>query len=84
MHDRNYGSVSYDDDMVTLLPQFPKTFNGFQSFPEPFVPVVRSGRHYLITQHEMGQFCDAISRGLEPRSTKVGTFLLRVGDHDLL
>ena len=39
MHDRIYGFVSYDDDMVTLLPQFPKTFNGFQSFPEPFVPL---------------------------------------------
>jgi Tol biopolymer transport system component len=48
--------------------------------PHRLVPVRWGQRLYLVRDRAMGGFCDLVIRGLEPRSSARGPFLLRAGD----
>ena len=45
------------------------------------MPVRWGGRVYLVPDGELQQFCEATSKGIEPRSIERGRYFLRLGDH---
>ena len=79
IYDRNYGAVTHNGDLVTLHCEFENNRRGFRGIATSLRPVRWGGRHYLIADEQMIEFCNAVNSGLEAERTS-RRFLIRTLD----
>jgi hypothetical protein len=80
MYDRNYGKAEEVDGTLNLEFTFKNERKGLRGVAPALVPVAWGERRYLVPTGEMIDLCNAVNQGTEPRDSKYGRFLLRVGD----
>jgi hypothetical protein len=79
LYGRNYGPVRDETSRVVLEPELPNKSGAFAGIDEELVPVAWGARRYLVPPGLMGEFCNAVNGGSEPREGAHGLFLLRAG-----
>ena len=80
LYGRNYGAVTEARGLVVLEPELPNKKGEFAGIDEELVPVSWGERRYLVAAARLGDFCNAVNGGSEPREGLHGMFLLRRGD----
>ena len=81
LYDRNYGTVSFENDLVSINPILPNRRGaGFEGIAMEFLPVFWGKRVYMVPSDEVVKFCNDINSEREPRKEAHGFFLLRRGD----
>ena len=80
LYGRNYGAVTDDGSRLRLEPELANEPGSFGNIDVEFVPVTWGPRRYLISEDRVGEFCNAVNAGSEPRVHPQGRFLLRGGD----
>jgi CubicO group peptidase (beta-lactamase class C family) len=78
-YDRNYGGVTFADDVLTLHPQFTNDEEGI-GISEQFVVIRWGERRYLISPRDIERFAADVAAGHEPRTSLWGSFILRHDD----
>lgn len=77
LYDRNYGTVTADQDRLRLSLTFPNKREGFQGIAEEFVRVPWGDRTYLVPTDDIVGFCNEVNGGGDPDG-----YLLRRGDEE--
>jgi hypothetical protein len=82
LYDRNYGAVTWDKDRLRLAFTFPNRREGFRGISPELIPIAWGERKYLVPPDRVRKFCNDVNGCLEPRKSRHGFFLLRVGDEE--
>lgn len=80
VYDRNHGAVASTDGRLQLSFTFVNQRTGFEGIAPEFFAVSWGSRRYLIPSDGLVEFCNTINLGREPRASRRGVHLLRVGD----
>lgn len=85
-YDRNKGSWSFQDGLLTLHPEEPNPRDGFRGTATRLIPVKYGQRHYLIEERAMIAFCRATKGQFSDiefgRGGRSFSHYLLVGDQD--
>lgn len=79
LYDRDYGAVGWSEGRLRLSLTFTRNRKSLP-IAEEMSLVPWGDREYLIPVGEIVEFCNSVNDGAEPRTTRRGLHLLRVGD----
>ncbi len=82
LYDYNHGSLKKTREGLRFQAELVEP-DGYLDLSRTFVPIRWGGRHYLVPEDRLVDFCNAVNSKTEPRAQRHGLFFLRRGDEDI-
>lgn len=82
MEGEQRGSIVEHDGRITLVSASKDETENPGIFPKELTPVTWGRRHYLVNTDKPAYFFNCVNNGVEPRTSRFGGTILRVGDED--